>query len=733
MGKNHTRLIAILLPFFVIVFWLQLAQGCGQTENAVPAAETGSGEEDLRVDPSTGIPYAPVFQIPIQGFTTSDFGFGFGAENRNNCLERSGTECLEYGWHLGRDTVVAKSPVGTEVMAPADGIVRVTTNTLIGGYGADSKSNPAYHGCVLILEHEFPNGQALTSLLGHVRCEAGSPYSVSAKTGNPSVGTLVRRGQYVAHVGTFYHGPTDKINWSHLHWGMRKGRFSTTSGIAPYVRGYSKRTEFTADPVTGALKHPDWLDPFVIVAANGDPAVVAGVGVRFHPSGSMLQDRLGNYWLVTSATEIASIPFDVFVADRYDAHAVVRASDEEIGCYATALPRTSVGRTTLYKRPASSTVVLALDDRFERFDFVRWEALLSWGFSSSHISSDVAAATYREKAYSPKGLRLLRPGTLVKAEEESEVAIVTVKQTRLPIASADVFEALGFTWARVISVPKAVLSAVAGPRESSVLDWEAIHRCAVPKPCPGGGTCGGGGGGGGDLDAGVPDAGVKPAEICNGLDDDGNGLIDEIFECRLGATSGPPCTTPCTTSGQRICEAPTCIWGACKGFPENCSNTIDDDCNGLIDCLDPACTSSSDCKPKPDAGVPPTLSGPVKMTFSYVGPVAPGLIWIEGWWQPPKTAPRVWGKITACFDTISGDGKLNCSFLLPVGTSPFEFQVYLPDGRFWGDKSFDPKGGKGSTIGTVSLSSPTGALAITMVPNNSEGKPYYNGHIAFVP
>lgn len=633
MERSFARTVVFLLPFLFILFWLELAQGCGGSLLGEEPTEASVGQEDLRIDPATGIPYAPVFQIPIAGFTTSDFGFGFGDENRSYCLERSGAECLAFGLHLGRDTLVAKTPAGTEIVAPADGIVRVTTDVFVGGYGADAKSNPSYNGCVILIEHEFPNGQAVTSLVGHVRCESGKPYDVVAKSGNPAAGTVVHRGQYVAHVGTFYHGATDAIDWSHLHWGMRLGRFTTSSGIGPYVRGYAKRSEFTVNPSMGALVHPDWIDPFVVIAASGDPAMSAALGIRFHPSGSILEDQSGNYWIVTGDTEIASLPHDVFTADRYDAHAAIRVSDEEIGCYAAGKPLASHGRVTLYQRPGSSTVVMALDDRRARFDFIRWESLLSWGFNTSDISTK-ATDSWRDALYVNKGMRLLRPGTLVKADEESEVAIVTWNQTRLPIASADVFEVLGFSWERVLSVPKDVLTTVAGPRESVMLDWERIHRCAVPKSCPGGGTCGGGG----ESDAGVSDAGLSGG--------------------------------------------------------------------------------SSDS---------------VSVTLSYNGPAASGSIWIEAWWQPPKASVRPWGKVAECVDAIPGDGKLVCTFSLPSGTAPFEFQVYLPDGRFWGDMSFDATGGRGSTIGSVSLTTSKGALAVTMAPNNPSGQPYYNGRVSSVP
>ena len=225
-------------------------------------------------------------------------------------------------------------------------------------------------------------------------------------------------------------------------------------------------------------------------------------------------------------------------------------------------------------------------------------------------------------------------------------------------------------------------------------------------------------------------------EACDGLDNDCNGLVDEDFICVLGDTKGPVCVTSCGTTGQRVCEAPACSWGACSPFTENCSNTIDDDCNGLIDCADPVCASSPECSPASDAGG--SLTGALdascvsSVTLIYSGPASHGFIWSAAWWKSPSGIVRPWGTIADCVDAVADDGKLLCTFTVPCGTSPFEFQVYLPDKRFWGDMSFDPLGGKGSTIGTLTLSTVKGPLAVKLVPNPF-GAPYYNGRVDTIP
>jgi hypothetical protein len=89
--------------------------------------------------------------------------------------------------------------------------------------------------------------------------------------------------------------------------------------------------------------------------------------------------------------------------------------------------------------------------------------------------------------------------------------------------------------------------------------------------------------------------GVGPAtEICNGVDDDCDGMVDNGCVCRMGDTrscyGGPP-----GTSGVGACRAGTqsCVvaggqasWGPCTGqvlpTTESC-NDVDDDCNGRVD------------------------------------------------------------------------------------------------------------------------------------------------------
>jgi hypothetical protein len=687
------------LLMFVLFGWL-----CACVQNP-SSDDSKTSTNDMTIDPNTGIPYAYTFTFPVEGFDTSDFGFGYGSENRRFCLERnSQNQCIAYGYHLGRDTVVSKTPVGTEVVAPGDGIVRLTTDKTYGGYGSDTSSNPSYRGCLIALEHEFANGQPVLTILGHVKCESSVAYDPEAKKGNPPVGALVRRGQYVAHVEHYWAGSGTSMDWHHIHWAMRKGPFSSLA-VGEVVKGYAKKSEFEVDSSTGAFVHPSWLDPFLIVAANGDPAAQAAANVRHHPSGALLEDPLGSYWFVSAYDALRPLSQETFGEAHFDPARAIRVSDEEIGCYHEHAPFEGEGSAVLYKRPDASTVVMAYPEMGIRYDVIRWEALLSWGYDGSELITDADLISHYETTLDPAGFRLLRPGTLVKAEEQTEVAVVSAAQTRQPIASGDVFLALGYRWEDIISIPQSVLSEVAGPRESTLVDAGSIHACVVPSGCT---SCGGGG---------VAD------EICNGEDDDADGSVDEDFLCVVGSL-GNVCVTDCNTAGLRICEAPSCSWGACEPYSENCENTIDDDCNGQVDCADSTCAGTSSCTSSPD--------DLTTITFNYVGPVSSGAIALHAWWQPPNAPTRSWGLVSECVDMGSGDGILQCSFSVPSETSPFVFQITLPDGRFWGDLSCTPTGGCGSTVGSVVVSA-AGALSVDLVPNNANGDPYMNGSISFIP
>ncbi|AKF04232.1 MopE-related protein [Sandaracinus amylolyticus] len=70
------------------------------------------------------------------------------------------------------------------------------------------------------------------------------------------------------------------------------------------------------------------------------------------------------------------------------------------------------------------------------------------------------------------------------------------------------------------------------------------------------------------------------SEACNGCDDDANGAIDDGFECARGVSEA--CTNRCGVAGTRVC-ASDCTWaGACTAS-EACNYCDDDGNEGFLD------------------------------------------------------------------------------------------------------------------------------------------------------
>lgn len=98
---------------------------------------------------------------------------------------------------------------------------------------------------------------------------------------------------------------------------------------------------------------------------------------------------------------------------------------------------------------------------------------------------------------------------------------------------------------------------------------------------------------------------VMPStELCNGLDDNCNDVIDETFDFTSDETNCGGCG--------RTCDAgTTCLTSSCKETA--CDDGLDNDLNGITDCLDESCLGQVCVTPMP----PPWRCGAIKLDGGF--------------------------------------------------------------------------------------------------------------------
>ncbi|HVP12377.1 MAG TPA: hypothetical protein VMV94_14465 [Phycisphaerae bacterium] len=139
--------------------------------------------------------------------------------------------------------------------------------------------------------------------------------------------------------------------------------------------------------------------------------------------------------------------------------------------------------------------------------------------------------------------------------------------------------------------------------------FDAVTLAGVPIQCGNGKCFGGENACNCPTDCGPPTA--SEASCTNGLDDDCDGLID----CADPNCQGNPACTGIVCDGDGICEPGEtgCVcWMDCGPPPVvegDCGNGVDDDCDGLVDCAD-----TFDCGFSPECMAPSTYTLSVNIT-----------------------------------------------------------------------------------------------------------------------
>lgn len=145
-------------------------------------------------------------------------------------------------------------------------------------------------------------------------------------------------------------------------------------------------------------------------------------------------------------------------------------------------------------------------------------------------------------------------------------------------------------------------------------------------------------------------------------------------------------------------------------------------------------TSSSNSSSTGGAGLTTSILSSDLLHMHYAGPIT-GKYILKGWWNALSSITSTWDDAFSsrgCVDANITDNLFDCDILIPSGVQDVLFQINLPDGRYWGDMSYDPTGGKGAMIGTLTLSKGSMTLNYEMKAN-PEGSLYFMGYLPVVP
>ncbi|MCK6556401.1 peptidoglycan DD-metalloendopeptidase family protein [Candidatus Binatia bacterium] len=206
---------------------------------------------------------APVAGYQVAGSFRYPLDPGPWYLSQDFCVSRAG-----YGLHLGED-LIASTGAELPVYAPGNGRVRHAAQRTDYGY-------------VVIIEHLLPDGSYVTTVLGHLRA-----------AGLVGVDTDVTKGQLIGYLSANA-SENGGYNFTHLHFGVRDGSYSTTwvyYGYLASCAGWQDPTDF----VTARAGDLTVSSNVTVLATRANPSAIYALPNEY--GGSAPVDTEKNFYV----------------------------------------------------------------------------------------------------------------------------------------------------------------------------------------------------------------------------------------------------------------------------------------------------------------------------------------------------------------------------------------------------------------------------------------------------